>query len=471
MGSKLKILIPTGIVVILLLAFGAVSMAVAADDGKILNGVYINKTSVGGMTKDEAGKLISEKYNQNVQNKKITIVYKSKKYSIDYKDLKAGYNINETVDKAYNYGKNGNVFTKFYTKLKLRQDPFNFDMSFSADTSTLNSFVKKVSKDVNIEPKDAKISFNGSNFTVTPGEEGLKVNEAKLEESLKASVRQDIVDEKVEVPVEKSEPKVSEAALKKVDTKISSFTTSFKPSDVNRTGNLRIASEAIDGKVLMPGEIFSMNKALGPRVASKGYTEAPIIIKNTVVPSLAGGICQVTTTVYNAALYANFQIVERRNHGLLVSYVGAGRDATISGDAIDMKFKNTNSSPVYIQAVMGKITLTVNFYSANEHPNQKVVISAEVTERIAPKTEYINDPTLKAGEKVVDQKPISGAKSQTYRKVYENGVLVKTELLSKDSYNKADGKIRVGTKAADASTGGTSEETTNPGQTPDINLQ
>jgi vancomycin resistance protein YoaR len=156
---------------------------------------------------------------------------------------------------------------------------------------------------------------------------------------------------------------------------------------VNRTENVKIAAAAVNGVIVLPGEVFSMNKALGPRVASKGYKEAPVIINGTVAPGLAGGICQVTTTVYNAALLYDLEIVERRQHGLAVSYVGAGRDATISGNAIDFKFRNNNKYPIYSSAIIGKSTLTINFYGTNEHPGRYVQIATEIYERIKPDTE------------------------------------------------------------------------------------
>lgn len=234
--------------------------------------------------------------------------------------------------------------------------------------------------------------------------------------------------------------------LSKINTKISSFTTKFNLGDVNRSGNIKIAASYVNGTVVMPGEVYSMNKTLGPRLESKGYKEAPIIINGTHVPGLAGGICQVTTTVYNAALLANFPILERRPHQLRVGYVPAGRDATISGDAIDMKFKNTNKFPIYIKASVNQGSITVTIYGAKENAGQSVEITSEVLEKIPATTEYVNDPTLPKGQTVVEEKPTDGMKSITYRKVYQNGKLIKTEIISKDYYKPGKGKVRVGTK-------------------------
>ncbi|WDU83785.1 VanW family protein [Caloramator sp. Dgby_cultured_2] len=190
-----------------------------------------------------------------------------------------------------------------------------------------------------------------------------------------------------------------------------------------------------------------MNKVLGPRVASKGYKEAPVIINGTLVPGLAGGICQVTTTVYNAALLANFDIIERRPHGLKVSYVPPGRDATISGTSIDFKFKNTSNAPIYIKAWVSNSYVNVIFYGANENPNIKIVIESEIIERIPTTTEYIKDPTLPEGQKIVEAKPIDGVKSVTYRKIYKDGILIKKSCYLRITISQQRGRLELEQKS------------------------
>ncbi|MBP1743907.1 MAG: hypothetical protein H6Q58_885, partial [Firmicutes bacterium] len=222
-------------------------------------------------------------------------------------------------------------------------------------------------------------------------------------------------------------------------------TTSFNSGDVARSGNIKLAADTINGRILWPGEVFSMNGALGPRTADKGYGEAKIIVNGELVPGLAGGICQATTTFYNAALLANLEIVERHPHTLKVAYIAASRDATISGSSLDMKFRNNTSAPIYIEAFTGTGTITVNFYGTNDHPGQSVEIVSEVLYMISATTEYIYDSSLSEGAEVWKVKPSSGMKSRAYRQVYENGVLISSELLSTDIYQPQTGKLRIGT--------------------------
>lgn len=447
MKKSYKIILPILLIAIILTGVGIVVKNTTAAENKIFEGVYINNVNVGGMDVNTASKLLEDKFNKNVKDKKIYISYEDKKYTIDYKKLKAHYDIDKAVNKAFSYGKSGNVIEKTLNRLKIKKSNYNINLEFTADTSIVSGYIKKISKDINEDPVDAKISYNGS-FNITPDVSGRKVNEEKLKGLIENAVNPEDKEEKVDVPVDVVAASVKGDMLSKIDTKLSTFSTKFSTADENRAGNIKIAAQTVNGTVVMPGAIYSMNKTLGPRVEKKGYKEAPVIINGTHVPGLAGGICQATTTVYNAALLANFDIVSRKPHQLKVGYVPAGRDATISGDAIDMKFKNTNKYPIYIQTIVTSGNIRVNIYGANEHPGQTVEITSEVYEKVPTTTQYINDPTLEVGKQVVDEKPTIGIKSRTYRKVYENGNLVKTEQISKDYYKPVKGKIRVGTKAA-----------------------
>jgi vancomycin resistance protein YoaR len=439
----LLILLP---LLLLIIPAGIIYRDTRTAENKIFDGVYINGEHVGGMSAEDAKTLLEVKYDKPLGDKKISIVHEDYTYHINYDKLNAHYDINGAVNNAYAYGKSGSIIEKTITRWKLKKQTYNIDLEFTTDSNITNQIVKTVANKVNRNPKDGELSFDGKTFSVKPDVPGVKVNEQKLLELIQAAVKPDSTIEIINVPADLVTARVTGEMLSNVNTKISSFTTAFKPSDVNRTGNLRIAATAINGLLLMPGEVFSMNKALGPRVESKGYKEAPVIINGTVQPGLAGGICQVTTTIYNAALLYDFDIVERRQHGVAVSYVGAGRDATISGDAIDFKFRNTNKYPIYISAVMGKSILTVAFYGANEHPGRSVQIATEVYERIKPDTEYIYDSTLETGKKITEVKPISGLKSKTYKKVFQDGKLVSSVLISQDYYKPVKGMIRVGTK-------------------------
>ncbi|MCX7903756.1 MAG: VanW family protein [Caloramator sp.] len=435
------------IFIFLLISLPVVSafLKTSSTNNKIFKGIYINNENVSEMTREEAIRFLENKFNKPLQEKTIKFTYKDRVFKTTFKDLKVRYNIEEAVDKALLIGKKGNIFIQTIERIKLLNSSINITLNLTYDGSNVDKIVKMISKEINMTPKDATIKLVGKNFIITNEEQGIKVDEENLKKLILETI-QSKENKDLHIPVVEVEAKIKSSDLRKIKEKISAFSTKFNPSDVNRTGNLRIAAQSLDGTVIMPGEIFSMNKVLGPRVASKGYKEAPIIINGTLVPGLAGGICQVTTTVYNAALLANFDIVERRPHGLKVSYVPPGRDATISGSSIDFKFKNNSNAPIYIKAWVSNSYVNVVFYGANQNPNIKVVIESEILERIPTTTEYIKDSSLPVGQKIVEAKPIDGVKTITYRKVYKDGVLIKKEILSKDYYKPAKGKVRIGTK-------------------------
>lgn len=449
-----KVVIISLILFIVAISFIPIGIALnktIASENYIYDGIYINDIDVGGMTKEEAAKVLHERFSLPIQNKNIKLIYNDKSYNLSFKDLNAKYNIDESVAKAFNYGKDGNLFNKTMNRKKIKKENYRIQLGFSYDFNKVGELVKNISSDINVDGKDASITYDNGKFKVSNDVSGLKVNEEKLKDLIKKEIEPNSKVDKIDIPVDIVEARIKSETLSKINKKISTFTTYYKASDVNRTENLRIACSAINGVLLMPGETFSMNKALGPRLAEKGYKEAPVIVENKVIPGLAGGICQVTTTIYNAVLLANLPIVQRSQHGLVVSYTGPGRDATISGNEIDMKFKNSNKYPIYIQSYLNNGGVVVNLFGADEHPGQSVEIVTEIYERVKADVEYIDDNTLENGSTVVEQRPIEGIKSKTYKKIYQDGNLVRTDLVSKDYYKPVKGVIRVGKKISKTS--------------------
>lgn len=444
--KKLFIGITMLFIVIILIISGTIFCRTSKASRDIYKGIYINDIDVGGMSKEEAKGILEESFNEKLSNGKLVLKYEDKIFDIKYTDVGLHYDTEGAVDEAFDFGKKGNIINRTISRWILEDNIHKIALNLVYDKKALEGQVNSIVSKINKQPVDAKISFDGIKFRVSKDRYGEKVNEDKLRKTIVMKLETPFESSTIEIPVDKVDARVTFDMLSKIKTKISSFSTRFNPKDENRTENLRIASRTLDGTVVLSGEVFSMNKVLGPRDKSKGYKDAPIIVKNTLVPGLAGGICQTTTTVYNAALLSNLEILERKQHGTLVSYVGAGRDSAIYGNSIDLKFKNTNSSPIYIEAIMKRSEFIVNFYGFNEHPAQKVVITTDVYERIPSKIEYVYDETLEKGKRITEIIPIRGLKSKTYKSVYLNGRLVSKKLLSSDYYKVINGRIRVGTK-------------------------
>ena len=196
----------------------------------------------------------------------------------------------------------------------------------------------------------------------------------------------------------------------------------------------------------MPGEIFSYNKIVGERTIAKGYKEAAVYAGGKVVDGIGGGICQLSSTLYNAVIYANLEITERSNHMFLTSYVTAGRDATVSWGTLDFCFKNTRSYPIKIQSSVKNGVVTTSIYGMREEKEYEVVIESTVLEVIPYKVNYIKDNTLPQGTEEIKQYGSEGARSVTYKVLKYNGVIISKELLSNDTYSSLERIIKKGTK-------------------------
>lgn len=424
MSKRVKIIIAILVVAVLSVPIGILVVDKVSAAGTIYSGVQISGTSVGDLTKEEATKVLEEKYNNSIKDKKLEVVYKEKDFSylIEYKALDARYDIASAVDEAMNYGKDGNAFTRVSKRISLKSTPQSLKLKFLVNDAKVDNIVKEIASKVDVEPVNATIT-PGETLTVVDEQDGLKVKQDKLKESIKNSLNPDKDKVIVNVPVDVEKAKVKAEQLKAIDTKLGEQSTSFSGSASGRVKNISVASSAINGTVVMPGEVFSTSKAMGPRVKSEGYEEAPTIVSGTLTPGLGGGVCQVSSTLYNAIVKADLEIVERRAHSLRVKYLPASRDAVIAEDYIDLKFKNNTEYPVMIVGYTSGSDVTMAIYGSSKLPKKTVEISSQVyqTRALPPKK----------GE----DKPRTESRSRAYKKVYdENGNLIKEETLSDDVY-------------------------------------
>jgi len=225
---------------------------------------------------------------------------------------------------------------------------------------------------------------------------------------------------------------------------LASFTTWYNVNDVNRTKNLSLAADLINGIMINPDEIFSFNETVGPRTYDSGYRDALIISSGNFEPGLGGGICQVSSTLYNAVLLAGLEIVERHNHALAVAYVPLGQDATVAHGLQDFKFINNTAYPLHIRSLAKDGKLTINVYgNINYKPKVNVynvidkVTDFEVVEKV--------DPQLKNGEQIIDHEGINGYTVRSFRSfLNEKGEIIKTEQLSYDVYKPLNKLVYVG---------------------------
>ena len=317
--------------------------------------------------------------------------------------------------------------------------------------------IDKIHEEVYQEPQDAYIVEEP--FEVHPEVEGIDFDVEAAKELLKED------KEEYVIPLIITEPEVTidELGEEAFPDQLATFTTRYDVSDVDRTTNLRLACQKINGTVLLAGETFSYNDVVGARTVAAGYKNAKIYEAGQVVDGLGGGICQISSTLYNAALLANLEIVERRNHQFVTSYVPAGRDATVVYGSTDFKFKNTRQYPIRIVATANAGIATLSIYGIKEENEYTFKFSTKTVSTIPYSTQYVDDSTLPQGTEVVKQKGANGLITETYITKLLNGKTISTELLSRDTYSAMTRIVRRGTGAVvNSSTEEQTVETTTP---------
>lgn len=289
--------------------------------------------------------------------------------------------------------------------------------------------IQKIHDEVYKEAQDAY--YTKDPFTIYPEVEGIDFDI----DAAKKIIEEDREEYVIKLTITKPKITIDKIGTEAFPNQLATFTTRFDASDTNRTTNLALACQKINGKVILAGETFSYNKTLGPRTAAAGYKNAKIYEAGAVVDGLGGGICQISSTLYNSALMANLEIVERRNHQFVTSYVPAGRDATVVYGMTDFKFKNTREYPIRITASAKNGIATVSIYGIKEKNEYTFSFSTKTVASIPFSTKYIEDSSLSTGTEKVKQKGANGLKTETYITKSLNGKVVSTSLLSKDTYD------------------------------------
>ena len=308
----------------------------------------------------------------------------------------------------------------------------------SAEASDID--MQLIKEEIYREPQNAY--FETDPYKIYPDLDGIDL--AISVEEAQNQINQEQKEEySFDLKITEAEITIDELGKEAFPYLISSFSTKYDASNRNRSTNLKIAAEKINGKVLMPGEEFSFNKIVGKRTVEAGYKDAAIYADGGVVDGLAGGICQISSTLYNSVLLANLQITERRNHSFTTSYAPAGRDATVVWGTTDFRFINSRSYPIKIEATVNNGIAEFKLYGMQEEVEYEVRILPVRTQSIPYQTTYEEDPSLIPGQQIIKQSGHSGCKVTTYKELRLNGEVVSKEPISNDTYQPMRTIIRV----------------------------
>ena len=441
MSRSMKIGI--GVIIVLLIAAAALSAAMVSGD-KIHSNISINGIDVSGFVPSQAESMLKKKMEPIIDNLSIVLKFKGKEWQLKYRDIDFKYEYEDAVTKAYDIGHKGSYFKRIKDVAATQLNGEDIKLNYSYDSQYLKNRLEDISKELEQEARDASIVLKEQGFVITDEVEGRKLDVNKSCDIIKALLDKASEGE-AELAVDVTEPEIKRSDLENIKDNLGEYSTKFNAADVDRTHNIKIATSSASHILVKPGEVFSLNKSMGPRLAKFGYKEANVIINNELVPGIGGGVCQVSSTLYNAALLSNLKIVERKSHSLPSSYIALGRDATLSEDYIDLKFENNTKYPIYIYGEVKGSWVKFSIYGYDEYPERTVKIKTETIKVTPPQISIIEDPALPEGTEVEEKKAYTGYVVKSYRVVMENGKEVSTEELPLSVYRVVNGVKRVGT--------------------------
>lgn len=405
-----------------------------------LPGVRIASVSVAGYSKDEAARNVRKQISE-IYSTPIIFHNEDYTYSIKLADLCDKFDIEKLMNEVAEKERKRSLLSKISNMDGAKI--INYPIKAPYTQKTRDKLCDEWNKALGAEPVDARLEMDlEKGLLVLPSQSGRKVDQAATFSALPQEL-ESFGSLRIPIVMAVVPPGVKDEQLQNMG-ELGAFSTWFNAGDINRSHNLYLATASINGAVLDPGEVFSFNRRVGERVSEAGYRDALVIVGNKFEPGLGGGVCQVSSTLYNAILLAGLQIIERHNHALTVAYVPVGRDATVVYGLQDFRFKNITGYPIYIRAIARGGRLQINVYG-NIAEKQRVVLNSVIDQTIPFKESRQLDPTLPPGEEKVDHVGFPGYVSRTFRSYLdEEGKVIKKEKLSTDYYKPLDKLILAG---------------------------
>ena len=423
------------------------------DSNTIREGVYIGGISVGGMTEQEATTAI-EDYLQTLNEKVLTLQGPNGTMDISFEEMGYSVNTDSKVKEALLVGNSGNLISRFKALKDLEEESYVIDMGLSIDKQKTAQMIYKKTDKLDIKAVDNSLKRENGQFVYVEGHIG-------DETDIVASVNElsEYVETKWENPKEtpateftltsvETQPRGTEEELATVRDLLGAYSTSFSSSGANRVKNVTTGCEKINGTVLYPGDELSVYKLVSPFTKANGYELAGSYSNGQTVESFGGGICQVSTTLYNAALKAELEVVERFNHSMTVSYVPLAADAAIAGTYKDLKFKNNYDTPVYVEGYCQGRTLTFNIYGKETRPENRTVSYVSETISTNNPVEYKISSSAALGSYAVTSGGRTGYVAKLWKVVKVDGVETERTQVNKSTYRATTKVVTVGTAGA-----------------------
>ncbi|MDD3139657.1 MAG: VanW family protein, partial [Lachnospiraceae bacterium] len=457
--KKKKIIILGGLFLVCLLIIAGIVYASLSTyvnkvpKNKICQGVYIGDVNVSEMTKKEAAAAV-DAMREEYKQKSVVLSVGNQTAQAGLEELGFGIkNEEKLVEQALNYGKTGNVWKRYCAMKKLQKVKKVIQPSYMIDKDVTNKIIEERCLPLATPATNATITHQGDAFVITNESEGetldVKASTKKVETFLNTDWHGKSGTIKMSTVVQA--PTLTAQELSSIKDLLGSYTT-YCGSGGGRVQNIETGASHINGVVIMPGEEYSANAAMEPYTAENGYAEAGSYEEGKVVQSMGGGICQVSTTLYNALLYAELEITQRLPHSMLVGYVKPSRDAAIAGDYKDLKFLNNTESPILIESVIADGNLTFSVYGKETRAAGRTVdYESETTETTEPAgKKFVAAPEETVGYINTTSAEHVGLSAQLWKIIAQDGVEISREVINHSNYEASGPTISVGTMSANA---------------------
>lgn len=441
--------------VLLLALICSMSLQVqAAGEETLKEGVLIQGMDLSGMNKDEAIDVVEQYIEESLCPVTVTLLTSNNmEVEVTVGELGIEWSNPEVIDEAMAIGTEGNVITRYKVLKDLQQAPINYQLTFDYDINAINQILTEKCSQYDQPAVNASLKRENGSFSIIEGQTGYLLDvETSIDTVYEYMTQQwDLQPCTIALNIDVDEPLGKAEELAKVTDVLGSYSTSFSTSGSARSANVTNGCKLINGTTLYPGEEFSTYTAVAPFSEKNGYYMAGSYLNGKVVDSLGGGICQVSTTLYNAVLRAELEVTERYNHSMIVTYVDPSADAAIAeSSGKDFKFVNNLDTPIYIEGIIEGKKITFNIYGQETRSSdRKVSYESKVLEVINPTSDLLYaDASQPIGYLVKGDSAHIGYKAQLWKVVTENGVEVERTQVNSSSYKMVPGSYHVGVATA-----------------------
>ena len=453
MRKRTKVLLPCVLAgVIIGAVLGSNVYSRASDDKKIKEGIKVEGIELGGLTEKEAEDKIAE-YTNAVLDSTFTLKTDSKQIKATAKEIGVIWSNTDLATQAYNVGRCGNLIQRYKALKDLENSSIDFKCAFELKKETFQTFLENNKDKINLEAIDSTLKRENRQFVIVDGQIGNEVETNAAIEQLVAFVKEgwDQKEATLTLLTKEVRPRGTREELEKVKDVLGEFTTSFTTSSTDRAINVGNGAKKINGSLLYPGDTLSVNEVCGPFTLENGYAVGGAFENGQVVDSIGGGICQVSTTLYNASLFSEIGIEKRFAHSMVVSYVDLSRDAAIAGDYKNLVIKNTLEAPIYVEGIISGRNITFKIYGMEtRNATRKVTLLSETLSTTEPPAAQIKGVAAAVGTVVKTQSSHTGYKAKLWKIVTENGKEISREEINKSTYMPSSEVYEVGIVSSNA---------------------